>query len=50
MRLQFRGELFNIFDHTNFDALRLTFGPSNFGQVATVRDPRILQLAMKFYF
>src|SRR5437899_2080724 len=32
MRLQFRGELFNIFDHTNFDALRLTFGPSNFGQ------------------
>lgn len=50
MRFQFRGELFNIFNHTNFDTLRLTFGPSNFGQVATVRDPRILQLAMKFYF
>ncbi len=40
MRLQFRGELFNIFDHTNFDTLRLTFGPSNFGQVPTALDHR----------
>jgi len=29
--LQFRGEMFNAFNHTNFNALGTTFGSSTFG-------------------
>ena len=47
---QFRAEAFNVFNHTNFDALRTSFGFGSFGRVSTVRDPRIMQLALKLYF
>ena len=30
---EFRGELFNIFNHTNFSGVNTTYGASNFGQV-----------------
>ncbi|HVF68845.1 MAG TPA: carboxypeptidase regulatory-like domain-containing protein [Pyrinomonadaceae bacterium] len=51
LRLQLRGEAFNIFNHTNFN----TFASTNvtsalFGRVSTVRDPRTIQLGAKFYF
>ena len=49
--VDFRAELFNIFNHTQF------FTPdgnvsdgSQFGQVTQVRDPRLVQFALKFYF
>ena len=50
-RLEFRAEMFNIFNHTQF------FNPdgnssdgSQFGQITQARDPRLLQFALKFFF
>jgi hypothetical protein len=49
--LQFRWEVFNIFNHTNF----ATFSSANitsstYGRIGTTRDPRTMQLGMKFLF
>src|SRR4029077_12430692 len=50
-RVDFRAELFNIFNHTQF------FNPdgnssdgAQFGQVTQARDPRLVQFALKFFF
>ena len=51
MHMEFRAEFFNMFNHTQF------FNPdgnssdgSQFGQVTQVRDPRLVQFALKFFF
>jgi hypothetical protein len=51
MHVDFRAEFFNIFNHTQF------FNPdgnssdgSQFGQVTQVKDPRLVQFALKFFF
>ncbi len=52
-RLQLRGELFNIFNTTNFrgfTSLNVEDGLGVFGAVGSVRDPRTAQLAVKFNF
>jgi len=49
-RLQLRGEAFNIFNHTNFRAVNVTTTSTTFGQITTVRDPRNIQLGVKFIF
>lgn len=64
-RLQLRGEAFNVFNWTNFRGLNTTVfnytnaprdlspvgnGTSAFGQITSVRDPRVIQLGAKFYF
>jgi len=48
---EFRAELFNLFNHTQF------YNPdgnstdgSQFGQVIQAKDPRLVQFALKFYF
>jgi hypothetical protein len=50
-QIDFRAEFFNLFNHTQF------FNPdgnlsdgSQFGQVTLVRDPRLVQFALKFKF
>lgn len=50
-RIDFRGELFNIFNHTQF------YNPdgnssdgTQFGQVVQARDPRLVQFALKLFF
>ncbi len=50
IRLQLRGEAFNIFNTTNFRGLSTNVTAANFGQVISVRDPRTLQFGVKFYF
>ncbi len=52
-RLQLRGEVFNIFNKTNFrgfavGGLNITSGV--FGRIGSVRDPRTMQFAAKFNF
>ncbi|HET6979592.1 MAG TPA: carboxypeptidase regulatory-like domain-containing protein [Pyrinomonadaceae bacterium] len=51
--LQLRGEVFNIFNKTNFRTIT-SFAIQNlggtFGTVATVRDPRTIQLGAKLSF
>ena len=51
MRLEFRAEAFNVFNHPQFQGPNTTVGDSNFGVItSTVNNPRELQLALKLYF
>jgi hypothetical protein len=53
VKLQLRGEAFNIFNHTNFRGITSTaiqnFG-GTFGVISTVRDPRTISLGAKLSF
>ena len=49
--IDFRAEFFNIFNHTQFyNPDGNTSDGSQFGQVTQVRDPRLVQFALKFFF
>jgi len=50
VRLQFRGEFFNAFNHTSFSSVQSATDASNFGQVNGVHDPREIQLGGKLNF
>jgi hypothetical protein len=59
LRLQFRWELYNAFNHTQFSALDTTARfdgktgsqiSSTFGQFTAARNPRQMQFALRFYF
>lgn len=50
MRLQLRGEIFNLFNTTNFRTIDTSLTSATFGRVTTVRDPRNIQLGIKFIF
>jgi hypothetical protein len=52
MYLQFRAEIFNVFNRTNYSNPDGGFsdGPTAFGKIATAGDPRLLQFALKFFF
>jgi hypothetical protein len=50
MRLEFRAEFFNIFNHAQFNAVNGNINNSTFGTVLSAQPPRIGQLSMKFYF
>jgi hypothetical protein len=49
---EFRGEIFNVFNHTNFSNPDGHFsdGPTLFGKVTQAADPRLVQFALKFFF
>jgi len=50
-RIDFRAEFFNIFNHTQFYNPDGNFSDGlQFGQVSQVRDPRLVQFALKFFF
>jgi len=48
--IQFRGELFNILNHTNFRLPVSDISSPNFGQIQTDVGPRVIQVALKFLF
>jgi hypothetical protein len=50
VKLQFRAEATNVFNHTNFSGLNNAFGFGGFGGISGVRDPRIMQLGLKLYY
>jgi hypothetical protein len=47
---EFRGEFFNVFNHTQFDNPDGDQASASFGQVGSARDPRIGQVALRFAF
>jgi hypothetical protein len=47
---QFRAETTNTFNHTNFDTVSTSTTAGVYGQVTGTRDPRILQVGLKFNF
>jgi len=48
--LQFRGEFFNLFNHTQYSSVAAGLGGATFGQVTAARDPRITQLGLRLLF
>ncbi|MEO7143670.1 MAG: TonB-dependent receptor, partial [Bryobacteraceae bacterium] len=49
-KLEVRFEAFNVTNHVNFAVPTNTMTASNFGQIVSAADPRILQLALKLHF
>ena len=47
---EFRAELFNIFNHANFNAISRSYGSSNFGAITGASDPRIAEFALRYQF
>jgi hypothetical protein len=52
MNIQLRGEAFNVFNHTNFNTINLTWTPNSttFGHATGAGDPRIIELMARFNF
>jgi len=50
LRLQFRGEFFNVFNHANLGSPVTTVNNTNFGTINGAGGPRIIQLALKLVF
>ena len=50
LRFQLRGEFFNVLNHTELNDPDVTRNDGNFGGIYGAADPRIIQLAVKFYF
>ena len=48
--IELRLEVFNLLNTTNFGAPAAQFGPASFGTITTALDPRVVQLAAKFWF
>jgi hypothetical protein len=50
LRLQFRSDIYNVFNHPNFDLPGRIFGASNFGVISSAEDSREFQFALKLRF
>ena len=48
--LQFRSEFFNAFNHPNFGSPNTNFGAGSFGQITSMKNPRIGELVLKLRF
>jgi len=48
--LQFRGELFNVLNHTNFRLPVSDIESATFGEIQSDVSPRVIQVALKFLF
>ena len=50
VKLEFRAEAFNLFNHAEFNGPSTSITSSLFGQVTSTADPRIIQLAARLTF
>jgi outer membrane receptor protein involved in Fe transport len=50
LNTEFRAEFYNAWNHTEFSNIDGNFSNSTFGQVLRIRDPRVMQFALKFLF
>jgi hypothetical protein len=50
MSVQFRGEIFNIFNNVNFALPNNDINSPGFGEITGAQPGRIVQLALKFNF
>jgi hypothetical protein len=50
LRLEFRGEMFNAFNHAQFNAPNSSVVGSTFGLINSARAPRLVQFAMRMLF
>jgi hypothetical protein len=48
--VEFRTELFNAFNHTQYLFTNANAASSTYDQATQARDPRLIQLALKFYY
>jgi hypothetical protein len=48
--IELRVEVFNLLNATNFGPPAAQLGPASFGTITTALDPRVVQLAAKFWF
>jgi hypothetical protein len=48
--MQFRTEMFNAFNHANFNPPDIRRDATTFGQILSAQNARILQFALKLYF
>jgi hypothetical protein len=49
-RLQFRMDMFNILNHTNFRQPNVSVTNNSFGTISSAGPPRQIQLALKLTF
>jgi len=50
LKLAFRADFFNAWNHTNFTSVNTTYGSGAFGQVTNDYQPRVVQLSLKLEF
>ena len=48
--LQFRAEMFNVFNRTNFTNANTTLGNPAFGRLTTALEPRLIQFGLRATF
>ena len=48
MRVQLRGEFFNVFNQVNFSPPNTLVSSGGFGRITGANDGRVIQLALKF--
>jgi hypothetical protein len=49
-RLEFRWEIFNLFNRANFDLPNRIFGNPNFGRIFSAKNPREMQFGLRLSF
>ena len=49
-QLEFRWEIFNLFNRANFDIPNRTFGIANFGRIFSAKNPREMQFGLRLAF
>jgi len=50
VRMEFRAEFYNIFNHPSFSGVTTGVGSGSYGRVTSALDPRILEFGAKLFF